>query len=178
MANDDTPKTGDSTGDLGLESGGEPAQKPLTPVEFRTRRDMSLVTEALEHRMDSLDKLAKKNDDEGYPSLGRKVKADAMQIREIVLPAFREQRELPIANPGDILSGVTSLIGPAFAKIPMTEKTDADSRDREIIETIAPRIARAIAIAAERGFWAGEASRESQPDLIGLRAITDARLEP
>ncbi len=72
--------------------------KTPEPVELRSAHDYALVTAALEHRAADLDKLAKKNDEEGYAREARAVRADATAINSHILPQFREQPDLPVVT--------------------------------------------------------------------------------
>lgn len=147
--------------------------KPLSPVTLRTRRDHSLVVQAIEHRLDGLGKLSKKATEEGYPSLARTVDADSAALRELVLPQFREQQELALATTGDVVASVEAFFASVTNEVPGNVKGEA--RDHEIIRACARRTAQALTKAAERGYWAGESAREHVPELMAVRAIEDAK---
>src|SRR4051812_45371559 len=55
--------------------------RELRPVQFDAARDYIITHEAIVHRADSLDALAKKTEGEGYRRQAGEIKADAARLR-------------------------------------------------------------------------------------------------
>ena len=92
------------------------AAKTPEPVELRSAHDYALVTTALEHRAADLDKLAKKNDEEGYSREARAVRADVNAISAHILPQFREQPDLPVVTSEQIEASLKHRIAQHVAR--------------------------------------------------------------
>lgn len=147
------------------------------PIHLRTRHDASLAAKALESRAETLDKLADKNEGEGYYREARGQKSDAATIRELILPAFREQGELPLVTPeqirGGIAEGLRSIIRNALiVRAPEEKQEDAlQSREDNLLEQLALRVEGFAEEVASIAYEAGYAARESAPNHLVHRAL-------
>jgi len=130
--------------------------KAPEPVVFRSRRDVSLAAEALKHRADDLQKLAKRNDDEGYKREARTQRADAAAITDLILPAFRHG----------------ALSAPQDPKAPEDKQLDAlRSREERILDALALRIETFASEVAELAYNTGYSARENETAMIVSRCI-------
>lgn len=147
------------------------------PIVLRTRRDATLAAQALEHRAEDLTKLAKKNAEEGYHRESRTQLSDAATIKELILPAFREQGELPLVTieqvRGGIAEGLRDIIRNALVvRAPEDKQLDAlQSREESLLEKLAIRIEAFAEEIASVGYNAGYAAREAQPNVIVHQAL-------
>src|SRR5689334_12432410 len=94
------------------EAKADNGSKPPTPVALKSAHDFALATTALEHRAEELKKLSKKNREEGYVREARSIEPDAAAIEHAILPQFRSQRELPLAD----FERLEKSVGEAIAK--------------------------------------------------------------
>jgi hypothetical protein len=155
--------------------------KAPEPVVFRSRRDVSLAAEALKHRADDLQKLAKRNDDEGYKREARTQRADAAAITDLILPAFREQGELPLVTAEQVRGGIAetlrgiihgALSAPQDPKAPEDKQLDAlRSREERILDALALRIETFASEVAELAYNTGYSARENETAMIVSRCI-------
>lgn len=151
------------------------------PIVLRTRRDATLAAQALEHRADDLEKLAKKNQDEGYSREARTQLADAATIKELILPSFREQGELPLVTPeqvrGGIAEGLRDIIrNSLIVRAPEDRQEDALlSREEALLEKLAIRVEAFAEECAQRGFDAGYSARTAQPNVLVHESISALR---
>ena len=147
------------------------------PIEFRTRHDISLTVKALELRAADLEKLAKKNTDEGYSREGRVQLTDAATIKELILPAFRDQGELPLVTPeqnrGGIVEGLRPIIRNALiVRAPDEKQEDAlQSREDNLLEKLALRVEAFAEEVAIHAYNAGKEARLSSEAHFIARSI-------
>lgn len=152
-----------------------------SPIHLRTRHDATLAAHALEHRVDELEKLAKKNQDSGYGREARTQLSDAATIKELILPAFREQGELPLVTPeqvrGGIAEGLRDIIRNALiVRAPDDKQTDAlISREDQLLEKLAIRIEAYAEQVASDAYEAGYAARHNDPQFIVHQALHSLR---
>lgn len=165
----DAPRLSDA------ELGKEPVE--LRPVELQVRRDYSLTVTSLEHRLAEIEKLAKKTEDEGYPREARVMKADAERLREAIIPEFKPFIELPLIQPEQLQWGIRNkLRGVVHRAITHAAKAgdvraDVDEAERILIDQLAIRVGSMARSCVERGYAAGIAARESDPDALASKAL-------
>jgi hypothetical protein len=158
------------------------AKKP-EPVRLRSAHDFSLVTAALEFRTDDLKKLSKKVGEDGYHREARAISADAEAIERVVLPAFREQRELPLVTHEQLEKEITGalkrFVAHAFSGLgdPKVIVTPAsvDSRKETLVATLTTRIALYVKEVADDAFNQGVAARAQTSEALAMRAIGTLR---
>lgn len=164
-------------------------------VTLKSARDVTLAVQALESRADTLEKLAKKNSDEGYTRESRTQLTDKQAIELHILPQFRAQQELPLVDPEASRATIAQALRPVVAGRLTVKVMDrqvrelADARgggahgeraaqeellvDREgqLLDALARRIfAYAVAV-AEAGYAAGYAAREAEPEVLAHREL-------
>lgn len=161
----------------------EPKTKKPEPVTLRSLHDYSLTTNALEHRVEELKKLAKKNTDEGYVREARAIEADAASIEHQILPCFRNQRELPLVSEAqlekEVAGALRRIVFSAFEglgdpKVLTTPEMIAHRRDHAL-KRIAERVTAYTVEVAEDAFNQGAASRQQTSESIALRSVTTLR---
>lgn len=156
-------------------------QKPKTdtpdPIALRTRRDYTITTKALKLRAEGLEKLAKKNEEEGYEREARTQSADAAAIKLFILPAFQEQAELPLVTEEDMRLRIGESIrdvvsGALVVRAPEEKQTDMlRSREDSLVESLSMRIEAFATEIAQEAYWAGHAARDNGPILIANRCL-------
>lgn len=165
------------------------------PVQLRTAHDYTLTTQALEMRVDSLKKLAKKNEEEEYHREARAILADATAIETIILPQFSTQQELPLVTSKEVRSGIMNAFhavihrfavdsdnsvlradsanGKSGKSAVMAETHDRWQGKRE--EQLAEKIAFCVEAfgleIAEVAFAAGLSARENSPESLALKSV-------
>lgn len=158
------------------------AKKP-EPVRLRSAHDFSLVTAALDFRVEDLEKLSKKVGEDGYQREARAISADAAAIKHTILPAFREQRELPLVThehlEREIAGALKRFVTTAFGglgdpKVIVTPAT-VDSRKEELLKVLTTRIALYVKDVADDAFNQGVAAREQTSEALAMRAIGTLR---
>lgn len=158
------------------------ASKP-EPVTLRSVHDYSLTVASLEHRVEELKKLAKKNSDEGYDKESRAIAADIASIEQHVLPCFRNQRELPLVTidqlekeiAGALRRPVTkALEGLGDPKILSTPEMISHRRE-SLVKTLGVKLATYVNQVAEDAFNQGLAAREQTSESIAVRALGTLR---
>lgn len=148
------------------------------PVTLRTRRDYTLTTQALEHRADDLEKLAKKNSEGGYPREARTQLSDVAAIRQFILPRFSEQRDLPLVTTETLKAaigqGLRDIIsGALVVRAPEDKQADLlRTREDLLIEQLATRVANFGVSIADTAFAAGYASRDDDPEVLAHRCLS------
>lgn len=148
------------------------------PVTLRTPRDYTLATQALSHRAADLEKLAKKNSEEGYGREARTQLADVAAIRQFILPRFSEQQELPLVTvetlKAAIGQGLRDLItGALVVRAPEERQQDLlPSREDNLVEQLSNRVANYATQIAETAFAAGYASRDDDPEVLAHRCLS------
>lgn len=147
------------------------------PIVLRSRRDATLAVQALTHRAEDLEKLAKKNDDEGYGREARTQRADASAIKDLILPAFREQGELPLITTEQIRAGIANglrdvIHGMLIVRSPEEKQEDAlQSREEKLLERLAVRVEGYAFEVAEQAYQAGYSARANEPAVILQKAL-------
>lgn len=154
------------------------------PVHLATRHDYSLVTRALETEAANLIKLAKTTGQKGYGREARLMAADAMAIREHILPEFREQREMPLVTDEQVRAQIQQALRDVVRRglVGLVAKTSDEEdeeqqrsalgyRENDMLEQLAVRIEAYGAEIAEQAFAAGYAARETDPETIASRSI-------
>lgn len=147
------------------------------PIVLRSRRDATLAVQALTHRADDLEKLAKKNDEEGYGREARTQRADASAIKDLILPAFRDQGELPLVTTEQIRAGLANGLrdivhGMLVVRTPEDKQEDAlQSREDKLLERLAIRIEGYAFEVAEQAYQAGYSARANEPSVILSKAL-------
>lgn len=148
------------------------------PVTLRTLRDYTLAAQALSHRADDLEKLAKKNSEEGYSREARTQLADVAAIRQFILPRFSEQQELPLVTTDQLREkigqGLRDIVsGALVVRAPEDKQTDLlRSREDHLVERLAARVANYGIQIAETAFAAGYASRDDDPEVLAHRCLS------
>lgn len=147
------------------------------PVQLRTRRDYTLTTRALTSRAELLEKLATKNEDEGYEREARTQSADAAAIKLFILPLFQEQAEMPLVTEEDMRLRIGESIrdvisGALVVRAPEEKQTDMlRSREDSLVESLSLRIEAFATDIAQEAFAAGYAARDNEPLLIANRCL-------
>lgn len=161
---------------------------PQKPVTMELAGPLiGLVRMALVERGDTLDKLAKNNADRGYTREGKVVKADALTIREHLLPMVRDT-QLEIATAVNcrvgIAEGLRHVVVRALtreydagmqasdAQIGNEERVDLE----ELLGDLANRIEHFGRGCADRGYAMGHAAREQTAEVAMLASLDDLRL--
>jgi hypothetical protein len=168
-----------------LEGVEEPAktQKAIAPVKLRTAHDFTLTATALEARAEELKKLSKKNQEEGYSREAKSVQADADAIEYHILPAFRDQRELPLMTveqvEKEVAGAMRSFVFRSFDGLddPKQSITPENIRGRKerLLKTIGERVTFFAREIAERAFNEGYAARDTAPESLAMRCISSLR---
>lgn len=158
------------------------AQKPEA-LQLRSVHDYSLTLTSLEHRVEELKKLAKKNMDEGYEREARAINADILSIEQHILPCFRNQRELPLVSheqlQDEILGALRRHVTQAFEglgdpKVLTTPEMIAHRREN-LLKRLAVRVTLFVNEVVEDGYNQGFAAREQTSESIAMRGITTLR---
>ena len=148
-----------------------------TPVELRTRRDYTLTTRALKSRVEVLEKMAKKNEEEGYEREARTQSADAAAIKLFILPKFQEQAEIPLVTEDDMRLRIGESIrdvvaGSLVVRAPEEKQTDMlRSREDALVESLSMRIEAFAHEIAQEAYASGYAARDNEPLLIANRCL-------
>lgn len=129
--------------------------------------DVTLTIQALEHRADSLDGLAKKNEGEGYAKEARIIRGDSQAIREHILPLYRPQQELALAGFEEVTAGIANNLR-QFVRRARTKKMD----DEDVLSGLSLRIHQFARQVAERAYAAGIAAREHDANVLMVRSLT------
>jgi hypothetical protein len=140
------------------------------PIVLRTSHDVGLVHTALELRVDSLDKLAKKNTDEGYEREARVIANDAADIRHYVLPIFAGQRELDLIEPEALQEGLSSVI-----RTRLEHHRARKSIPNVVADDLAQRMTLLLDELATRAYSAGFAARHHEARLFAFGALAEVR---
>lgn len=135
------------------------------PMHMPSRRHVSLVIGAIEDRASVIENLAKKNKDEGYHKMSRELLGDVHMLREEVLPAIREQQELPLAGPDESRSAVANYLRHAVHMSLTAKETEELLLDR-----LGKRLQPLLEKMYEVGFLMGVTRREDDPDLMIVKA--------
>lgn len=159
----------------------EPATAPKKPepVQLRAPHDYTLVTQALDLRKEDLKKLSKKTSEEGYTREARVMEADALAIEHHILPAFREQREIPFVTH----EALSKMVGAAL-KAPIWKAFDQlgdpkvivtydgiKARRERLLEQLTNRLTFYVKDVAEEAYRQGTAAREQSSEAIAARSI-------
>lgn len=153
-------------------------ERAPSPVHLRNAHDFTILLRALEERHESIDKLAKKNEDEGYHREARTQRADAASIKQFILPALRGQGELPLATAEQVRAGIANRIRPLIhgslvVKAPEERQEDAlVSRETMLCERLAIYMETYASAIASEAYNAGYAARGYDPEAIALRMIS------
>lgn len=171
---------------LGLPGDGEPV--PQQPVHLELAGPLIAITRmALVERADNLDKLAKTNTDRGYLREGKVVKADALTIREHLLPLVRDT-QLELATAANCRAGIAEGLRQVVARAlnqefsAGEEAVDAQigSGERVDLEVLLGDLANRIEHfgrgCADRGYAMGHAAREQTAEVAVLHSLDDLRL--
>lgn len=174
-----------------------PVQKPITPVTLPTRRDYAITTAALEFRAERLKKLAQTALAEGYPREARVMDADVSAIKSHILPAFAEQRELPLATPAAVRAGIANALRPIVhraltglivksvaqggkPRLALDDERETDPsegglrfRENEALDRIAERVEHYAQALAQDAYNAGYAARADEPTTLCQRALVE-----
>lgn len=163
----------------------ETGRKKPEPVQLRTPHDFGLVTQALIVRKDELDKLAKKTLEGGYPRESRAIAADAMAIEHHVMPAFRDQRELPLVSHDQLEKAIAAALkvpvyrafeGMGDPKVAITFD-GVQARKESLLERLALRMTLYVKDVADEAYNQGVAARENTSEALAYRAIETLRAE-
>jgi hypothetical protein len=166
---------------------------PTPPVKLDTSNDYALVARACTNEADELKKLAEKNENAGYGKEARRIRQDANQIVDRIIPNFQPQTGFQFDNADDDLEDVIARqfladIGQSLraaaaqakaqakANQPPTEGDDLESIGTRLAKKLALRVAQFGHECAERGVWAGQAVREVEEGDVVRRAT--AKLAP
>jgi hypothetical protein len=158
-------------------------QKKPEPVILPSIHDFTLTTAALESHAEDLKSLAKKNTDGGYPREARAIQADADAITHRILPAFREQRELPLVTHEQLekeIAGALSVIvsrgfdGLAGSKVIVTPENIV-SRRKSLLNELTKRVTLYAKQLADEAFNQGVAARGQSAEALAIGAVATLR---
>jgi hypothetical protein len=162
-----------------------PASRPSKPpvIEFRTEHDLKLAGVALEHRVEELKKLQKKNDEEGYAREARAISADAAAIEHHLLPQLRAQRELPLLSTEqlqkEVEAALSRAVHQAFEQLdnPKAAITPEGIRSRRahLIAKLASRVIVFARELAEASWNDGYQARGQSTERLTLNALESLR---
>lgn len=137
-----------------------------------------MLTIALEHRQEELEKLAKKNREEHYDKEARAMDADVETIKHHILPQVRHQQELPLVTAAEVRDGIAKSLH-ALVQSHVVVRGEGDKLDRSVnraVDELSGKIASRVEAYAERvaidAYNAGVAARESDPQSIAKRALS------
>lgn len=153
----------------------------LKPIQLQTPRDMMLLTNSIEDRVQTLKGLAKKNREEKYEKEARVMDADADALEHRVLPQVRHQQELPLTTVEELRTGICNglrdivkahiVVRPAVADENRIQRNIATAID-DMLTKIAVRVESFAERVALDGYAAGYAAREAEPTVIAKRALS------
>lgn len=155
---------------------GREASAPAA-VQLRNTHDFAIVVRSLEDRHEQIEKLAKKNEDDGYHREARAQRADAGAIKQFILPLLRGQAELPLATAEQVREAVVLRIAPLVrdmlvVRAPEDRQEDMlRTREKNLCERLALYIESYASAIAEEAYNAGYAARASDPEAIALRMV-------
>lgn len=154
------------------------AAKPNAPVELRSGRDFEIVKQALTHRVDELDKLAKKTEEAGFAKEARAIRADADAIKHEISPKFDRQASLALVDAEHSLTqSVSTLVHERTRQlvVAMDAAGTDDKRQKKALSDFEEKLTAAIVArlqaAASTGFAEGEAYRALTPSEIAVRGL-------
>ena len=176
-----------ATLDLADRSPNAAAGAAPKPVRLRTARDYSLTTTALEHRAEDLEKLSKKTKEEGYHAEARTIDGDVGAIRDIILPLFKEQRELPLVTNDDLEATVKNALHAVIHRFAVSSDSAARAdrvrgagndaaepwqgkRELDLSAAIGRAVTSFAVEIAESSYAAGLAAREMTPHALAKRS--------
>lgn len=173
---------------LDTESGPAPDNGELHDLEVDSKHDYVILAQALTSRRDELEKLAKKNREEGYLKEAKAVSADAERISEALLPQCLAQRELPLTSVAEIRAGIANRIrsvirGRLIVNVDgglSQEEEEIGVRDREslLVEALAIHIEAFGEEVARRAHANGLAEREHGPQAVMAASMTYTLPDP
>jgi hypothetical protein len=171
----DAPVATDNDGQATLVE--EPKAK-ATKLTLASDHERKVTRESFEHRADELDKLAKKNEDEGYVKLGRIVKGDSALLRHELLPQVKDV-QMRLADGAGLLSGLIRLVEPRIRQ-DLPVKVDAAKWKREdqaavIAKALADILEDYITHVAETAWTAGFNARDTEPEQVAFRCLETYR---
>lgn len=157
--------------------------KTPAPIVLRAAHDYTVTHQALEARAEDLEKLAKKNRDEGYLREARAVQSDAEAIKNHILPVFREQRELPLVTQDQLSKEISAalriFVNRAFDGLgdPKVQPTPAGvaARRDSLLEALTKRVSMFVTDVADEAFNQGAAAREQTAEALAMRSISSLR---
>lgn len=149
-------------------------QRPVRPdpVEFDSRRHVSLTITAVEDRAAVVEKLAKNAENEGYHRIARELRGDVHMLREEVLPSIREQQELPLAGPDEAKSAIAN-----YLRAQLVTGIKARENEEVILDRLSRRLHPLLMKMYEIGFAVGVTRREDDPDYMIVRGCFRAAME-
>jgi len=156
------------------------ADKAPPTVQLRNAHDFGIVIRSLEEREQQIEKLAKKNEEEGYHREARTQHADAAAIRQFILPALRGQAELPLVTGDHVRQAIADrlrvVVRPTVKLgTPSGDKEAQEdafrSRETRLVEQLAIYVEHYVAAVAQEAYNAGLAAREADPEAIALRVV-------
>jgi predicted nucleic acid-binding protein len=148
-----------------------------SPIQLPSRRAASLVMTALRHRASDLEKLADKTSGEGYERESRTQRQDAAAIKELIMPAFQDQVEMPLVTVQELRAGIANALRDIVHKqllvrAPEERQEDAlRSREDELLDSLAIRIESFARELSAESYRAGFEARQSEPEAIAHRLL-------
>lgn len=151
------------------------SKKPA-PVTLRTPHDYGLTARLLEQSAETLQKLADKTRDGGYPREASAIEADANAVKHHILPQFRAQQELPLvtreALHEQLCGRLRSRVHRAFeSERSDTKGTYREGREDDLVKHVAGMITNFAIELAEAAYAAGLHARESDPEQLASKAL-------
>lgn len=166
------------------EAPAAPAKAKIEPVVMRSPHDVQLTQQALEHRVEELKSLSKKNTTEGYVREARTIDADVAAIEHAILPQFRSQREIAFvtteALEKEVAAALRVFIFRAFDGLddPNSNVTAVGIRNRRdrLVEALATRVTMFARDVADAAHAAGYQTRVTTSESLALGVIASLRV--
>jgi hypothetical protein len=155
---------------------------PLPAIELEARYYVTLLARAAEKEVDTLESLAKKLNSEGRPNEASQLLADAIAIKDRIIPRFREQ--LPIHFPtGEQLEKMVrgtlwKDVNYAFAGLdkiesPETLRDTIATRKEGLVRELARRSLNLALRSAHQGHMLGRQEYQTRPASIVHTSLSE-----
>lgn len=154
----------------------EPAGENLAPfpdpLVLPSRSDFTLLAQGADKKADALEKLAEGAKKEGKHRIARELEIDVAALRERIIPALQEQRELPIATHDSAVEAVTALLHAALHRA-----VEASPRPRlqDIERQVAVRVVELVNLVYKAAWGLGHSARKDDVDLVMMLCADQAR---
>lgn len=127
---------------------------------------VGLARAALVDRVGTLEGLASANTKKGYPRQGRVVHADALTIREHILPKLGAVVELGLHTPQEVRAGVAEAFRPILAPF-IKQRGELET----VLGDLADRVERFCRGVSDRSFAQGHSARELTAEVAMVKSL-------